>query len=194
MANTKRNRRSNEDIQKAIFESTLEIMNEEGFENVTFAKVAKRSGTNRPVLYRRWETPFELIYDAEQYSTDDVDSFDDIDFSGKNMRENLIAILTHFDDSPEFMKAYLVELGRGTDSVNKLSKALQKQNLFIMERLLSQAQLDGEIKHTVTDYVKLLPFNLILYQAMIDKSKITKQLVVEIVDQVIIPAIMAQQA
>ncbi|KRL00868.1 hypothetical protein [Liquorilactobacillus capillatus] len=134
-----------------------------------------------------------LLYEAEQYFSDDIKSLAELDFSGATMRDNLIRTISHFHSSPRFMHAYMVELGNETPSAQKLEKKLKKENLFIMERLLSQAQLNGEIKHTVTDYVKLLPFNLLLYQVMIDQAEVTDAWVNQMIDEVALPAIMAQQ-
>lgn len=187
-------RKTNEELNHAIFQATIDLLNNEGYENVTFNNVAKAAGTGRPVLYRRWDSPFDLILEAEDYfSTDEIDSYDEIDFSGHTMRENLIDSLGHFNASPQFMRAFLFELGRETPSVKKFFNDMRKQNLYIMERLLSQAQLAGEINHTVTDDVKLMPINLLLYQAMIDQNEVSAAFVANLVDHVVIPAIMAQQ-
>ena len=113
------------------------------------------------------------------------------------MRENLIRILSHFNASPQFMRAFLFELGQNTSAVQKFSNQMHRQNLYLMERLLSQAQLDGEIKHTVTDDVKLLPFNLLQYQAMMTPNGMTPESVQtfaeSVVDHIVVPAILAQQ-
>lgn len=186
-------RKTNEELTHAIFQAAVDILNTDGYEKVTFSNVARRSHTSRAVLYRRWESPFLLLLEAEEYFSNDNDSYDNVDFSGKSMRDNLISILEHFDASPQFMRAFLFELGQNTPSVRRFSDDLRKQDLYLMERLLSQAQLNGEIKHTVTDYVKLMPFNLLLYQAMVDQRELSSELIAEIVDSVVIPAIMAQQ-
>lgn len=199
MVNKKRApRKTNEALNKAIFQATITLLNNEGYEAVTFSNVARLAKTGRPVLYRRWNSPFDLLLDAHNYfSEDEVDDYTNIDFSGATMRENLIRILSHFNASPQFMRAFLFELGQNTSAVQKFSNQMHQQNLYIMERLLSQAQLDGEIKHTVTDDVKLLPFNLLQYQAMMEPNGMTAESVQtfaeSVVDHIVVPAILAQQ-
>ncbi|GEP19736.1 TetR/AcrR family transcriptional regulator [Pediococcus argentinicus] len=195
MADKKRApRKTNDELTQNIFKAAINILENDGYESVTFNNIAHTANTGRPVLYRRWNTPFELLLDAEDYFDDtEIDTFADIDFTGKSLRENLITSLAHFDSSRQFLRAVLIELGNDNPVVHNYFNDLHRQQLYIMERIISQAQLDGELKHTVTDTVKLLPFNLLLYQAMVDQKDVSVDFVTTLVDEAIIPAIMAQQ-
>lgn len=191
-------RKTKKELTKDIFQSAINILNKEGYENVTFSNVARLAGTGRPVLYRRWKTPFDLLLDAVDYfSEDEISDYSTIDFSDKTLRDNLISILSHFNASSQFMRAFLFELGQDTPSVQKYSNQMRQQNLSLMDQLLSQAQLSGELQYTVTEDIKLLPFNLLQYQAMMTPNDMTPQFVndfaVRIVDRVVLPAILAQQ-
>ncbi|MFT9098776.1 TetR/AcrR family transcriptional regulator, partial [Liquorilactobacillus sp.] len=181
------------ELMNAIFHSTIEILNNEGYSNLTFSRVAILAGTTRAVLYRRWENPFMMLYDAEQHFSDDISSFSNIDFSNSSMRANLVRAIGHFHSSPKFIRAYMTELGNDMPYAKNLASKIKKDNLFIMGRLLKQAQLDGEIKKNVSDYVKLLPFNLLMYQAMLNPDELTHAWVKQMIDETVIPAIMAQQ-
>jgi len=52
------------DVERRAFEATRVIYGESGKSQVTFANVAARAGIGKPALYRRWETPQELLMDA----------------------------------------------------------------------------------------------------------------------------------
>lgn len=187
-------RKTTEELTLNIFKATIAILEDDGYEKVTFNNIARAAGTGRPVLYRRWQSAFALLLDAENYFDDtEIDSFADIDFTGKSLRENLITSLAHFDSSRQFLRAVLIELGNDNPVVHTYFAELHRQQLYIMERILSQAQLDGELNHTVTDTVKLLPFNLLLYQAMVDQQDVSTDFVTNLVDTVVLPAIYAQQ-
>ncbi|GAF40030.1 hypothetical protein FC83_GL003035 [Agrilactobacillus composti DSM 18527 = JCM 14202] len=201
-AEKKETRKSGDALTQAIYQAAVAILNESGYEKVTFASVARRAKTGRTVLYRRFESPFALLYQAVQYFSDakHESAIEDADFSQHNLRDNLLAVLQRFRVSSQFfgrnqqfLKAFLIELGKDSPQVKAIMAELRRQDLFLMDRLLSQAQLKGEIQHAVTDYVKLLPFQLILYQAMIEAKEITDDVAAEIVDTVVLPAIMAQQ-
>ncbi len=52
------------DVERRAFEAARQIYGESGKSQVTFANVAVRAGIGKPALYRRWETPQELLMDA----------------------------------------------------------------------------------------------------------------------------------
>jgi len=187
-------RKTNEELNAAIFAAAMAILNESGYEHVTFNTVASRAGTSRAVLYRHWNSVFDLLLDAQAYFDESgPETFANIDFSQGSLRTNLINSLMHFDGSQPFLRALLIELGQNNPAVHQYFNQLHQQQLFIMERMLSAAQLTGEIQHTVTDNVKQLPFDLLLYQAMVDQEPVTQNFIETLIDTVVLPAIMAQQ-
>ena len=52
------------DVERRAFEAARLIYGESGKSQVTFANVAAQAGIGKPALYRRWETPQELLIDA----------------------------------------------------------------------------------------------------------------------------------
>jgi AcrR family transcriptional regulator len=47
-----------------LFKATLEILDAQGMEGVSFASVGKSAGVNRSTLYRRWPNPAVLVVEA----------------------------------------------------------------------------------------------------------------------------------
>ncbi|WP_062516359.1 TetR/AcrR family transcriptional regulator [Demequina gelatinilytica] len=58
-----RRRRAGE-LLDAIREATLEELHERGYQGVTFEGVARRAGTSKPVLYRRFSNRADMVVDA----------------------------------------------------------------------------------------------------------------------------------
>jgi AcrR family transcriptional regulator len=52
------------DVERRAFKAARLIYGEAGKSQVTFANVAARAGIGKPALYRRWQTPHELLMDA----------------------------------------------------------------------------------------------------------------------------------
>ena len=48
-------------IDEALITATLEILNEQGYPGVSLEAVAKRAGTSRPAIYRRWSGRTPLV-------------------------------------------------------------------------------------------------------------------------------------
>lgn len=52
------------DVERRALVAARSIYGESGKSQVTFANVAAQAGIGKPALYRRWETPQELLMDA----------------------------------------------------------------------------------------------------------------------------------
>jgi AcrR family transcriptional regulator len=51
-------------VQAAVFEATLHLLEEKGYEALSFAMIAERAQVNKTSLYRRWETREQLVLAA----------------------------------------------------------------------------------------------------------------------------------
>lgn len=54
----------NPKINEAVLAATLHILDEQGYSEVIFESVARRAGTSRPAIYRRWSSRAALVLDA----------------------------------------------------------------------------------------------------------------------------------
>ena len=55
-------RRRGSELKEAIYKAAINILENEGYEKVTFQNVAKEAKTTRSVLYRYWYDVFDLIF------------------------------------------------------------------------------------------------------------------------------------
>ena len=51
-------------IQAIVFEATIQILQEKGYEALSFAAIGERTGVHETTLYRRWKTKDQLVVDA----------------------------------------------------------------------------------------------------------------------------------
>jgi AcrR family transcriptional regulator len=51
-------------IQTAVFEALFQLLEEKGYETLSFATIAERAGVHETSLYRRWKTKEQLVVDA----------------------------------------------------------------------------------------------------------------------------------
>ena len=51
-------------VQAAVFEATLALLQEQGYDALSFAAIAQRAGIHKTSLYRRWKTKEQLVLDA----------------------------------------------------------------------------------------------------------------------------------
>lgn len=51
-------------IRAAVFEATIQLLQEQGYEALSFASIGERTGVHETTLYRRWKTKEQLVIDA----------------------------------------------------------------------------------------------------------------------------------
>jgi AcrR family transcriptional regulator len=51
-------------VQAAVFEATIHLLQEQGYEALSFASIAAHAGVHETSLYRRWGTKEQLVLDA----------------------------------------------------------------------------------------------------------------------------------
>ncbi|EOM76068.1 TetR/AcrR family transcriptional regulator [Rhodococcus rhodnii] len=54
----------NPQIGEAVLAATLELLDKHGYSGISFEAVARRAGTTRPAIYRRWSGRAPLVLDA----------------------------------------------------------------------------------------------------------------------------------
>src|SRR5262245_7230222 len=55
--------RRGDKLAESIYQAVEDIIKTEVYTNLTFQKIAQATQTSRTVLYRRWETPLDLVHD-----------------------------------------------------------------------------------------------------------------------------------
>ncbi|HEY4383219.1 MAG TPA: TetR/AcrR family transcriptional regulator [Ktedonobacteraceae bacterium] len=51
-------------IQATVFEATIQLLQEKGYEALSFATIGERTGVHETTLYRRWKTKEQLVIEA----------------------------------------------------------------------------------------------------------------------------------
>ncbi|WP_063762949.1 TetR/AcrR family transcriptional regulator [Streptomyces rimosus] len=57
-------RRRDERIDHAVLAATIELVREVGYRNLTMEAIARRAGTTKPAIRRRWESQKHLVVEA----------------------------------------------------------------------------------------------------------------------------------
>ncbi len=59
-------------VQAAVFEATLQVLQERGYEFTSIAEIAQRAGVHETSIYRRWGTKEALLVEALLARTEEV--------------------------------------------------------------------------------------------------------------------------
>lgn len=190
----KTERRRGEELETAILNAAYEIIQTEGFEGMTFQHVAKRAQTSRTVIYRRYETPVDLLHAVVRYKTTQalggkmIDLFQD----QGSLRANLLAVVAiyqRFFDAlgPKLLGSVLAEFSRNHERFRAWSEQARSSNIKVMKKVEEYAKQRGEIARDFTEIQMSLPFDLLRVENIIRNEKVTAAYLTRLVDEVLMP-------
>jgi len=190
----KTERRRGEELDRAILDAAHDIIESAGYEEMTFQRVARQAQTSRTVLYRRYETPVDLLHALVQHKTTQVlggriiDLFQD----QGSLRANLLTVVQvyqRFFDAvgTKLLGAVLTEFIRNHERFRTWFEQARNSNLKMMKKVEEYSRRRGEITHQFTVLQMSMPFDLLRVENMIRHEMITEAYLVRLVDEVLLP-------
>jgi AcrR family transcriptional regulator len=157
--------------------------------------VAKRAGTSRPVLTRRWPSRADLAVAAlAHYNRTNPVEMPDLG----NVRAELILVLQKLSERGAgavinvvlTMNDYFAETN---SSIADLRARLVGENKF--EQVLRRGVARGELDQSrLTPRISALPLDLLRHELIMTRKPVSQELIVEIVDTIFLPLAGARAA
>ncbi|TPW30997.1 TetR/AcrR family transcriptional regulator [Martelella alba] len=185
-------RRRGEELESALLKAAWDELLEKGYGGLTMEAVAKRAGTSRPVLYRRWASRPDLAVAAMRYH---VEANPIIVPDLGDLRDDVIALLQHIVDRRSRMGSLIsVELTdyfRETNSSPaELKRQIVSRDQHTMEILLTRATARGEIEdQAIAPRIVSLPVDLLRQDMMMTMKPTSDAVIIDIVDTVFLPLV-----
>ena len=187
-------RRRGDTLTESIYQAVEDIIKAEGYTNLTFQKIAQAAQTSRTVLYRRWETPLELIHDIivekslHALGGEFIDMLEDTG----SLRGDLLHMLTlyqryYIEVGPEIMNAMLFEMSQNSPTMVAIGQNAVKKNILAMRKVLDFARMRGEKVKNVSEFALRLPFDLIRMQYLLHRIAIDARQLELLVDEILLP-------
>ncbi len=187
-ANTSRvtGRRYGAVLEQALLDAAWDELRESGYASFTIDAVARRAGTSRPVLYRRWPNRAQLVLAAVRAHapTPQLEDFPDTgQLRGDLVAELQLSLSRVEHIGPDVMNGLASELDHAPPGV-----------LDVMPRVtaaaVARAAGRGEIgPHPVPAHVLALPHDLLRHELAIRRHRPTDTELTRIVDDIVLPAI-----
>ncbi|TQS42391.1 TetR/AcrR family transcriptional regulator [Cryptosporangium phraense] len=185
-------RRRGEELEDALLAAAWEELKEGGYQGFTMEAVAERARTGRQVLYRRWPNKKDLVIAAisRYFDTNTVETPD----TG-TLRGDLIAYLVSASTARlELIAVFTVALAEYFDDSGESPADLRAQVLAGRRRgtdvIFERAAARGEVEPSrLTPRMVALPFDLLRSELMMTRRPVPEQTIVEIVDDVVLPAV-----
>ncbi len=186
-----RPRRRGEALLTALHEAVLAELDEVGLGRLTMEGIARRAGTPKTTLYRRWSAPEEVLLDAvaAAYPVEEPSPAAD------DLRGDLIAalqLLIEWSRHPttRAVQAILAERHRHPELVTRLQGVFDRAGRrFTATVLHHYARLGHFDPALVTPVVEDIGEALVLKHAIDTGEEPSTERLAEIVDQAILPAV-----
>jgi len=196
----KAERRRGEELEKAILDAAYQIIETYGYEEMTFQRVARQARTSRTVLYRRYETPVDLLHALVHYRSTQamggrmIDLFRDQGSLRADLLE-VVGIYQRFFDAvgQKLLGAVMTEFHRNVERFRDWFEQALNSNRRIMKIVEENAKRRGEINHDFTELQMRLPFDLLRIENVIRHRKITTAYLTRLVDEVLLPVFSNDQ-
>lgn len=187
----KKRRRGNT-LKISIYEAVISLLKYLDYDHLNFTNIAIASSTSRSVLYRYWDTKFDLIFEALWYKNnlelnivdwDQGSLKNDLLFLGKIWLEK-----SNGNKNPMFKPLFM------SNSLNKENFVEVKEQAFsinvkVMSKIIRLAIQRGEIQYFPPVSTQLIFFEIIRYRE-ITGEKINKKAVLDIIENIVLPAII----
>lgn len=189
----KAGRRRGDALEDAILDAAWSELAEHGYAGFTLDAAAKRAGTSRPVLYRRWSNRSDLAAAAIKHQIIKVQIV--VPDLG-NLREELVLLLQKLSDRgvPTLM-TLLLDMSdffvEGNSSYAELKEELA--SIGSIDEIIRRAVARGEIDPArLTPRIIALPIDLVRSEVILTLRPAPPDVIAEIVDDIFLPLVVKQ--
>ncbi|MGH3777479.1 MAG: TetR/AcrR family transcriptional regulator [Pseudonocardiaceae bacterium] len=184
-------RRRGDALYAAIFEATLDELTAVGYAELKMEHVANRAHASKGSLYRRWSSRAELVADAVHYT---LPGCSEPPNTG-NVREDLLTCLRGFANllngaSGEAVRGLMAETIRNPDLMEVIRIRFIDPGVSLFLDVLRRGVVRGEVRTTaLSRRIASVGPDLLRQHFLAHSSPIPDRVLVEIVDDVIIPLV-----
>lgn len=181
-------RRRGAALEDALLDAAWAELVEHGYAGLTMELVAKRAGTSRPVLARRWETRSDLAIAAiRNYNKNNPIEAPDL----HGVRDELIVLLQRFSDRGAKimttvllnMSEYFIETGFSIADIREQIIGDSKLK-DVLERGVARGELD---RRKLTARISTLPVDLVRHEVIMTRRPVSMETIEEILDTIFLP-------
>lgn len=189
-----RPRRRGEALNAAIYRATLDELAEVGYARLTMAGIADRAGASKGSLYRRWPGRMELALDAARHAGPDPAAPPDTG----SLRGDLLAWLRSLAEllagpAGEALRGLLGDALADAGRTRAMRDRSHGSGRQAMAEITRRAAARGEIDAAAVTGRRLdVAQAMLRQQFLFEGSPIPDAVVVEIVDEIVLPLLRSR--
>ncbi|MDN5851931.1 MAG: TetR/AcrR family transcriptional regulator [Actinomycetia bacterium] len=190
-------RRRGAELEAALLDAAWDELVESDYGALTIDAVARRAGTSRTVIYRRWATKQELVraavaHVARRYPRPDPDT--------GSLREDMLEVLRYANESRSDLGAmlvvhlggYLLETGTAPADLREFIVGDPPNTVdLIIDRAIERGEVDAD---RLTPRRRSLAFDLFRNEVLMTLKAVPDETLIEIVDDVYLPLVTGRQS
>jgi AcrR family transcriptional regulator len=182
-------RKRGQALETAILEAAFDELAEVGYADLTMERVAERAHTGKASLYRRWPSRMELTLDAVRHSMPDPASPADTG----SLRGDVLAFLRQSAQllggpAGQALRGLLGDALRDQERMQELRRRSHRNGVTAMTEITRRAVARGEIDPATITPVRLeVAHSLLRQRFLFDGAPIDDQVIVDIVEQAVMP-------
>ncbi|GAA2130051.1 TetR family transcriptional regulator [Glycomyces algeriensis] len=189
-------RRRGEELEQAILEAAFEEFRVAGYAGFTMEGVARRAGTSKPVVYRRWSSKVEILIACVASRLPEAETVPDTG----SLRGDTVALVTLAHRRMRMigqtaMLGMLADVSADPEARQILVSTLVSELTTLLEKAVwTRAVARGELEWGhLTERLRRLPIDLVRNEFII-YGAVPAETVESIVDEVVLPALRARGA
>ncbi len=179
-------------LEGAVLDAAWAELASQGYGKFTIDAVARRAGTSRPVLYRRWPTRAGLASAAiVRHTKLNPVTVPDLG----NLRDEMCLLLRKFADrAPPNLLRLVFDMSADLTAENT-SFADERFREDVTREVIERALRRGEVHESrITPRVLRVPLGLVMHEVLITGRPISDGAIAEIVDDVFLPLVSRELA
>jgi AcrR family transcriptional regulator len=189
-------RRRGEELEQAILDAAWDEFQAVGYSKLTMEGIAKRAGTSKPVLYRRWSSPVDLMIACAANRIPKAEAVPDTG----TLRGDTIALLTLAHERMRMvgqtaMLSMLAQVSVDPEARKVLIEGIVLNLVKSLgDTVYTRAIARGELaEEHLTERLTRLPIDLMRNEFILF-GNVAPNAIEEMLDQVILPALRARGA
>ncbi|MGB3441762.1 MAG: TetR/AcrR family transcriptional regulator [Actinophytocola sp.] len=183
-------RRRGEHLEQAILDAAWAELSEVGYTALTIEAVAKRAGTSKPVIYRRWQSRAHLVIAAWARQRPSESATPDLG----SLRADLVWLFTRISDRTagmisETIAGVMAEAFNHPEVQSLLRERMDSAPLIgEIQRIVDNAAARGELRPVVVPRrAARFPLDLIRAETFFCGAAVPDEVIESLVDEVYLP-------
>lgn len=191
-------RRRGEVLREAVFDAALAEIAERGVRGASMDRIAKRAGTGKSALYRRWPNVRALALDV--FVSTMEEALPPAASGNGSLRDDLLASLTTLStqlagDLGIVLRELISEAAHEPALAEEFQTSFGTRKQVELVGLLQEAMARGEIPTQPVDpYVLQVPAALVVHQLVLTGQAPTPEELEHIIDAIVLPLLHASPA